>query len=298
MKEIGKILLYLAATVFLGALLAPLLFWGAHALARGLANARLSAFFAETDFQRFFNRAMLVAAVALLWPLARALRIRNFHESLGLARERRPWRRFFAGFGMAAGTLLVLGAWAILADVYNFKTEIPWGRIAWLPFPALAVALIEEALFRGALQGVVRRTATDGAALVFVAALFALIHFLKPPEDAVAPHAVAWWSGFALVPRVFWQWGDLKLLLGGFSTIFLVGLILGFARMRTRSLWMPVGLHAGWIFWKMSFSKMSKRGAEDWPWFGRDMLIGLAPVLALLLTWAVVWFWLRNEKRH
>ena len=87
----------------------------------------------------------------------------------------------------------------------------------------VTVALLEEALFRGALQGVVRRTATDGAALVFVAALFAAVHFLKPPENAVAPHEVAWWSGFALVPQAFWQFGEPKLLLGGFTTLFLVG---------------------------------------------------------------------------
>lgn len=296
MKEIGKISLYLAATIFFGALLAPLLFWGAPALAHGLGNARLAAFFAETDFQRFFDRAVLVAAVALLWPLVRALHIRNFGEDLGLRRDSRAWRHFFSGFGIAIFTLAVLGAWVTVADVYNFKANIPWGKIALLPLTAITVALIEEALFRGALQGVVRRTATDGAALVFIAALFAAVHFLKPPENAVAPHEVAWWSGFALVPQAFWQWGEPKLLLGGFSTLFLVGLILGFARIRTRSLWMPAGLHAGWIFSKMGFSKMTRRAAEDWPWFGKDMLIGLGPVLVLLLTWGVVWLWLRNEK--
>lgn len=296
MKEIGKILLYLVAVVFFGALLAPLLFWGAHALASGTGSARLATFFAETDFQRFFNRAVLISAIALLWPLVRALRIRNFGEDLGLARDARRWPHFFSGFGIAIFTVVMLGVWLIAADVYNFKPHIPWGKIALLPLTAFTVALIEEALFRGALQGVVRRTTTDGAALVFVAALFAVVHFLKPPENAVAPHEVSWWSGFALVPQAFWQWGEPRLLLGGFSTIFLVGLILGFARCRTRSLWMPVGLHAGWIFSKMGFSKMTKRAAEDWPWFGKDILVGVGPVLALLITWGIVWLWLRNEK--
>jgi len=289
-------LLYLVATVCFGALLAPLLFWGAHALAHALGNARLAAFFAETDFQRFFNRAVLVAAIALLWPLVRALRIRNVGEDLGLERDNRRWAHFFAGFGIAIFTLVTLGVWLVAADVYNFKSSIPWGRIALLPLSAITVGLIEELLFRGALQGVVRRTTNDGAALLFIAALFAAIHFLKPPENAVAPHEVAWWSGFVLVPQAFWQWGDPKLLLGGFSTLFLVGLILGFARCRTRSLWMPVGLHAGWIFSKMGFSKMTKRAMDDWPWFGKDILVGIGPVLALLLTWIIVWLWLRNEK--
>lgn len=295
MKDIGKILLYLLAVVLGGALLAPPLFWGAHAAAQELGIKRLVEFLADTDFQRFFNRALLVAAFAFLWPLVRSLRIRNFQEDIGLRRDRRGRRHLAAGLLLALSTLVVLGVLLIASDVYYIKDEIPWGRIAWLPLSAILVAMIEEWLFRGAIQGVVQRTTTDEFAIVAVALLFAAIHFLKPPEHTVAATAVHWWSGLALVPQAFWQFERPGLVLGGFTTIFLVGSILGFARCRTRSLWMPIGLHAGWIFGKMSFSKMTKRTAEAWPWFGPDMLVGLGPVLILLAAGAIVWFWLRDE---
>jgi membrane protease YdiL (CAAX protease family) len=294
LKEIGKILLYLIATVVLGALFAPVLFWGSHALAHAMQNQRFTAFIEGTDFQRFFNRAVLVAAFALLWPLVRALHIRNFREDLGLERDRQPWGHFFAGFGFAMLTMLLLGTCLIMLRIYLLKTNIPWGRVASLLLTAGAVATIEEFLFRGAIQGVVQRTVSGKLALVFVAILFAAIHFIKPPENVVAPNEITWSSGFSLVPHVFWQFEQPKLLLGGFSTILLVGLILGFARMRTRSLWMPIGLHAGWIFGKMGFSKITKRAMEAWPWFGSDVLVGFGPVIALLLTWCIVWIWLRN----
>ena len=55
LKALGQILLYLAATVMLGALLAPPLFWLAHGAAAGLESARLTAFLAKTDFSDFFT---------------------------------------------------------------------------------------------------------------------------------------------------------------------------------------------------------------------------------------------------
>ena len=93
LKALGQILLYLAATVFIGALLAPALFWLAQGAAAHLHNAWLTGFLAKTDFGRYFDRGIMIAALALLWPLLRALNIRNFDHDLGLARDRRGWRR-------------------------------------------------------------------------------------------------------------------------------------------------------------------------------------------------------------
>ena len=308
MKEIGKILLYLAATIFVGALLAPPLFWlGQHVAADflhrgwirlehtgGEINPRGSFAFLLSDFQRYFNRAVLVSAFVLLWPLAQSLRIRGFREHLALRPNRKRWNDLLGGLLLALLTMTVLGGFLVMSDVYHLKDSIPWSRLAWLPLTAAVVAIIEECLFRGAIQGVIQRTATDEFALVCVALLFAAIHFLKPEENSIAPPDVTWWSGLALVPSAFWQFEQPRLLLCGFSTIFVVGLVLGYARCRTQSLWLPIGLHAGWILGKMSFSKITKRVADAWPWFGENMLVGLGPVLVLLATGVVVWFWLRD----
>lgn len=294
LKDIGKIFVYLAALILLGALLAPPLFWSAHFFARHLANQRLTDFLVETNFQRFFNRAVLIAAIVLLWPLARSLRIRNFGEDLGLHRDRRGWRHFFSGLMLALATMAVLGGFLLVTDLYQLKNVLPWGRLAWLPLTALTVAVLEEWLFRGVLQGVVQRGATDEFATMFIAVLFAAVHFLKPAENALAPQEITWSSGLALVPQAFWQFEQPRLLLGGFSTIFLVALILGYARWKTHALWMPIGLHAGWILGKMSFSKITKRLGDAWPWFGTDILAGFGPVLVLLLAGVIVWFWLRH----
>jgi hypothetical protein len=38
------------------------------------------------------------------------------------------------------------------------------------------------------------------------------------------------------------------------------------------------------------------RHSEAWPWLGPDFLIGLAPLLTLLVTWAIAWQILRDAR--
>lgn len=296
MKELRNLFYYLLGTVLLGALLAPALFWGAHLAAAHDSHGKFAAFIAKTDFQRFFDRSMLIAALLLLAPLLKSIRLPN-KEALGLAPEATPWGRFFAGLIISFLSMVVLGGLALWIGPYNLRSNLHLEKIAWLPVSAIGVAIVEEYLFRGAILGLAQRTFTPGMANVFVSLLFAIIHFLKPPETGIALADVYWYSGLVLLEKTFWQFTQPALLLGGVSTLFVVAMILGMARFRTRSLWMPIGLHAGWVFSKMSFSVITRRSGEAWPWFGPDILIGLGPVLVLLATGVVVWGWLNHADR-
>ena len=99
--------------------------------------------------------------------------------------------------------------------------------------------------------------------------------------------------GLALLPDTLDQFRQPALLLGGFTTLLLVGLILGYARDRTRSLWMPAGLHAGWVLGKMGLLDVTRQSVA-WPWIGPDILIGLGPLLTVLAVWGIVWWMLRD----
>ncbi len=288
-----KIAAYFLGTLFLGALLAPPLYWGGHALAAWGPLHKL----AEFEFRRYFDRAMFVAALLLLWPAIRALRVGGWRD-LGLERDPRPWRHLLFGFGVAAGGLWLMGLGLWGSGLYAPRTAsaIAWGSLPGFLVTAAAVAGAEELFFRGALQGLVGRTASATGALVFVAALFAVLHFLRPPEGAVAVGQVNWLSGFAFLPKVFWQWGDLRLVLGGLATLLTVGLVLGYARLQARALWLPVGLHAGWVFALKSFSAVSRHTAANNLWFGEDLRHGLIPVAVVALTGVVVAWELRREK--
>ena len=75
-----KILAYTAAVIVVGCLLAPPLYWAGHAVAAAGIAPELGRF----GFAKFFNRAVLVAAVVLAWPLLRWLGIRQMADA-GLA---------------------------------------------------------------------------------------------------------------------------------------------------------------------------------------------------------------------
>lgn len=286
-----KIAAYFLATLLLGAILAPPLCWGGHALGGAVPSL---AWLRETDFQRYFNRAMFLAALLLLWPTVRALRVGSWRE-LGLRTDPRAWRNLCFGFVASGGLLWLLGVALWQAGVYAPRVRVSWVTLGGFLVTGLVVGAVEEAFFRGALYGLVRRSARTVTALVFVAALFAVLHFLKPPPNAVPVADVRWLSGFVLLPRAFWQWGDPQLVLGGFVTLFAVALVLGYARWRTGALFLSVGLHAGWVFGLKSFNKISRHLAPSSFWVGDDLLHGLVPVAMVALTGGLVWLWLRRQ---
>jgi membrane protease YdiL (CAAX protease family) len=292
LKDIAKILGYFAAVILLGAILAPPLYWGGQ----WLAGLGVFEFLAETDFQKYFNRAILVAAVLLLWPTVRWLRIRGWRE-LGLRPDQQWFVHLVVGFWIAAVLVAAMAAVYIEVGIYRWKVVLPWSALPRLAFSAVCVALLEEALFRGAILGLFRRTLTKWNAVFWTTTIFAALHFLKPDDDVViSPVGVA--SGFALVPHAFHQFGEPLLLLGGFTTLFVLGWLLGYATIRTGSLWMAIGLHAGVVFVKMGFSKFTKREEAYLPWVGKELQIGLVPVGVLLVALLLVWLWLWYEDRR
>ncbi|MBV8376308.1 MAG: hypothetical protein JO279_04825, partial [Verrucomicrobia bacterium] len=95
-----KILAYLLGTVVLGATLAPWLFW----VGQFAAHSKFLGFLAKTDFQRFFDRSVLVSAFLLLIPLLRSIGTQRL-QNLGLRRNSRRLSQLLGGFLISACTL-------------------------------------------------------------------------------------------------------------------------------------------------------------------------------------------------
>ena len=89
-------------------------------------------------------------------------------------------------------------------------------------------------------------------AILAVSAVFAAVHFFKAPERTSA--IVTWTSGLNSIANSFGRVGDPMMLASAFATLFVFGCILAVARVRTHSLWLPIGLHAGLIFGSGTFS--------------------------------------------
>ena len=290
MKDAARLLAYFAATLLFGALAAPPLYWTAHAL----ASRGFLVFLTQYDFETFFHRALLVGALLFFWPLLRSLHVRTLRD-LGMERNPKAIRDAGAGVAIAAVPLLCFAALLLFLGIYSVRASVSLAQIGERTISALVVPFIEEPLFRGLILGVFLRAATPLSAALLTSGLFSILHFLKAPENT-SP-VVTWTSGFTSVANSFAQFTDPLLVLAGFTTLFLLGWILADARIRTRSLWLPIGLHAGWIFASAIFNKVAKREMLALPWLGKSLLIGIAPLVVALLSWGILRLWLQHAHR-
>jgi membrane protease YdiL (CAAX protease family) len=187
------------------------------------------------------------------------------------------------GLGLAAGFVIfsaVVGV-AAVADVYNISGCCSTRELAMnLITVAIVPAFMEELLFRGILFRWIEEFGGSWAALVVTSALFGLAHIFNPNAT--------WFSSFTIAVEA--------------------GLLLGGAYMLTRSLWMPIGLHAAWNFtqgfiFDVPVSGIDQEGLVEARLSGPELLSGgtfglEASVIALLIaTAAGVWLVLFAVRR-
>lgn len=272
--------------VLLAAVLSPPFYWLLHGML-------------EYPFHRYFSRIAQVSAIVLLVPLLLWLQIRSVGE-FGLKKNSCPRRDFLSGLGLAVIPVVLLGAAYFYFDIYKLQPDLQFLKLLRIVGTAVVVAVIEEFLFRGVALGLTARVFGPWPAAVGVSAVFAVVHFLKPSKQS--GDAVEWWTGFAQIPGIFTSLPAPTILGFGLVSLFIAGMILALATLRTRSLWLAIGLHAGWILGQQGLQWLGKSrlkpADELLPWVGPNVVsgavpTGLVPVFVLLLTGVAVWLYLR-----
>jgi len=213
---------------------------------------------------------------------------------LDLAPNPRWSRDLVTGVIISGVPLLCCGAFLISLHIYSIRHTFAWARFGKMLLASIAVPFIEETFFRGILLGVLLRTGRKYVAIFAVSAIFAAIHFLKAPERTSA--IVTWASGFSSIFHAFDQLGDPMTLISALTTLFLIGCILADARVLTRSLWLSIGLHAGWIFASGTFSRLARQQMPALPWLGKNLLVGIIPLGIAALTWIIIRAWLKYDR--
>jgi len=290
LKDVAKLAAYFVATVVLGALLAPVLFWSAQWL--GAYPAFSS--FTKYGFETFFHRSVLIAAALLLWPFLSISHVHSMRD-IGLAPNPRWARDVCAGILLALVPLLCCGALLAAFHVYSFRHTVAWAHLGKVVVAAIVVPFIEETFFRGIVLGVLIRTGRKHIAVLVVSAIFAAVHFFKAPERIST--VVTWTSGFDSIGHSLGRVGDPMMLASAFATLFVLGCILAVARLNTQSLWLPIGLHAGLIFGSGTFSWLMHRRMIVFPWIGKNLLVGIVPLGVAAITWIMMRIWLRYDRR-
>lgn len=215
----------MVATMLVAALAAPLV-------------ANLISPIAEVPPRRVFTRLIMLGIVVITVWLLRRYGLAN-RALLGYTG---PWPRFLrrAGIAFAAGAGMMLVALVplFLLDVREWNTRAPDHWSGWLPLigkglgTGLAVALIEETFFRGAMQGTLHRMGDTRWSLLAVPALYAAVHFIGRPVSPLQ-------------------------ILDAFAALYCVGLLLALVRSRWGDIAGCIGLHAGFVMIITVFRKVS-----------------------------------------
>ena len=266
-RPFRALLLYFLFVFVGGPLFAPWLYWSVQALAPESAIA-------HSPFHRYVNRALLGFALLAMWPLLRNLGARSCRD-LGLISPSGQGRRAGYGFVIGFGTLALAALVAIVAHARglneSFTTAQLAGKIMGAVFTAVAVAVMEEILFRGAIYGALRRVWDWRAALLVSSMIYAIVHFMA---SARVEGPVTWTSGLQVLPLMLRGFGDLHLVIPGFFNLTLAGILLGLGYERTGNLYFSMALHAGWIFWLRFFGWFTNPGPDGSAWlFGTQKLI-------------------------
>ena len=135
---------------------------------------------------------------------------------------------------------------------------------------AMAYAISEEILFRGFVLGLLARDLAPGPAIVASSAIFALAHFLHPL--------------------------DLRSAALPFAGLFGAGALLASMRLRSRSLWPGIGLHASWI-WYITVTGQVGLLAVHAPAWAQAGSLAANPLALLALVAIYLWFRRRYPAR-
>lgn len=266
----GKAIAVYALLVFAAsAVLAPWCFWAVHP------------FLDSVPFRRVFNRVILVVAVAGLWPLLRGAGVRSWRE-VGYVPGSCWWRQVLAGLGLG---VISYGIGGLLLSMCLQWGEQPW-RVAGFALTGAVVALIEETFFRGGLQNVLQRQMKPWLAVLLVSGIYSVLHFLKPSGAHIPDESVMWTSGFEYLARVAGSSFQDPGIWRSVVTLWLVGGVLGWAFVRTKALYLSIGLHAGWVF-----------ALKTLAWMGGGSVVdntAIWPVLGLLIV-GIEW-WSRRKN--
>lgn len=203
------------------------------------------------DFGRVMRRIVMAVVLILIVLLRKQLMVGSLIRS-GI-KPIRGWRKQLqTGFLLGAGLfvlyvtiLWICGIQTFDPDAKSFHDII--FRLLTLLLIAGLVGCIEELLFRGIIfQGMLLDMSAVSAVCIS-SLFFSSLHFFK--VKFLVSTGFQPFIGFAIIYHSF------KNIIVDFSTawptligLFLVGAVLSYSCLRTKSLYLAIGLHAGWVF--------------------------------------------------
>jgi len=259
-----RFILFLLAALALTCVMSPWLALGAD-----WARQRWPELISEPiPFSRVFNRAFMIAGI-VSFIFCRRIFAGVQWKQLLLMKPADGCRDLFTGLALALGSMVVLIAAMAASDVYEPFFRVSLGRALRTFASALSAGIfagaLEEIFFRGLLFKGLYETGRPLRAYLFANLFYSMIHFVKPGE-AYYLSGVQPLAGFRHLLTTFAPFLDPLAILPGILGLFLIGVVLSYALVRTGKLYLSIGLHAGWIIALKSLRVFGDFRREDLGW--------------------------------
>jgi membrane protease YdiL (CAAX protease family) len=245
MKNYQRLLIFVLLVLGLTALVSP---WAATAWDL-ISGANAAAQEDRIPFSRIFNRFFMISGVLLFFACRSLLMIDSLSQ-LGLSPRTRAASDVAIGVCLALGSMFVLGFIMSSAQVYEPFFRLSLGESVELYLKAiltgLTVGFLEEIFFRGIIFRGLLEDWKPLPAFVTANLFYSALHFVKPAEQYVLS-GIDPWAGFRHLFSTFAPFLEPTEIIPGMIGLLLIGIVLSYAFLRTGTLYLSIGLHAGWI---------------------------------------------------
>ena len=245
MKSYQRLLIFVMLVLALTALISP---WAATAW-NLISGAEALAPEDRIPFSRFFDRFFIVSGILLFFFLSIAAQDRLAVSIGSLTADARSVD-VAIGVCLALGSMFALGLVMSLAGAYEpfFRLSLgeSVGQYVKAILTGFTVGFLEEIFFRGIIF---RGLLQDWKALpAFITAnlFYSALHFVRPAEKFFLS-AMDPWAGFRHLFFTFAPFLEPAEIAPGIIGLLLIGIVLSYAFLRTGTLYLAIGLHAGWV---------------------------------------------------
>ncbi len=199
-------------------------------------------------FSRVYDRVAMFWVLILLLVLRRSFSLSSLASYYNRSDVGRKFMFLVAGAALSFLTSMALLPLYVQGDVFSWKEvsglEIFYRALKVVP-AAIVISVIEESFFRVVFFQKCREHLSLIFAICVTSLTYAIVHFISPVKSWEYP-GYSIFVGFEYLSAVagrFQAPGVLPAAIG----LFLVGAVLCFTIYRTRSLFLCIGLHAGWV---------------------------------------------------
>ncbi len=255
-------------------------------------------------FEQIFNRLIMVFTIAAaIFVIRGQRRGNNVPIGRGFWRENgfdfsAPWKKLLL-YGFLCGCLSVafIIGWEVAFGPRYLRHPLLLQDIVERFFKGMlsggVVGIVEEFFFRGFIFNYLQKRMPAILAVLLASAFYSLTHFLNNGQVFIPQNASigdAFRLVFGYLEPFQNRWAE---IFPQFFGLFVFGIVLCISFMRTKSLFLSIGIHAGAVFaikFQHSFVRQPL-GNLNYPFFGKSLdYDGSFEWMVLALLGFVLWF--------